>query len=342
MTPQWTIRDFGPADYEGYTAVHNACYPTYLQAASDFARWDSLREPKIRWRRWVGEAAGQVVAWASYANASHAYHPRKFWLEVGVHPNWRRQGLGAALFDTVSAAVAAFDPIVLRGEVREDNTVGRAFAEARGFALDYREQESRLDIQAFQPERFAADLARAAAAGIAIKSYPELAGDPARDEKLHALDQLLGRDVPGSDRPTDTEYSVWRKRYLESPNFLPALNMIAVRREREREREREDEEYVGLSNLWKEETPGRVETGLTGVRRDCRKLGIATALKVAVLAAAKAAGYEATITWNAETNKGMLGINYRLGFVPQPAWWMIEKVLDAAALSASASEEAKA
>lgn len=334
MTRQWTIRDFTPADYAGFTAVHNACYPTYLHAASDLARWDALREPKIRWRRWVGEVAGQVVAWATYANSSHAYHPRKFWLEVGVHPDWRQQGLGAALFDGVIAAVAAFEPIVLRSEVREDNRVGRAFAEARGFALEYREQESRLDIQAFQPERFAPELARVAAAGIAIKSYTELAADPARDEKFFALDQALLPDVPSSDPFTPTDYAVWRQRILESPRFLPALNMIALRHE--------DGEYLGLSNLWQEETPGRVETGLTGVRRDCRKLGIATALKVSVLAAAKAAGYEATITWNAETNKGMLGINYRLGFVPQPAWWMIEKVLDAAALSASAGEEATA
>ena len=55
--------------------------------------------------------------------------------------------------------------------------------------------------------------------------------------------------------------------------------------------------------------------------------------------AAKAAGFEATITWNEEKNRGMLGINERLGFRFRPAWLWIEKVIDAEALAESEKED---
>jgi predicted GNAT superfamily acetyltransferase len=85
--------------------------------------------------------------------------------------------------------------------------------------------------------------------------------------------------------------------------------------------------YVGMSNLWLTETQGRLHTGLTGVRREYRKRGLATALKVKVLGKAKALGYESVLTWNDSTNAGMLGINWRLGFEKRPAWIDFEKVL---------------
>lgn len=326
-----TIRPFGPADYAGLTAVHNAVYPDYAIAAGELERQDGLREAKIRWGRRVAELDGEIVGWASYANSIWLFHPRKLWVEVMVRPEHRGQGLGRKLYDAVFAAVEPFEPIVLRSDVREDNEVGRGFAERRGFRVDQREQESRLDIRAFEPERFAADLERAEREGILLRNWTELdTGEDAR-RRLHAMTSAVAADVPASDPHTHSEFEDWEKRVLTSPNFLPDLQIFAV--------DAAMGEFVGISNLWKEATPGRLETGLTGVLRSHRKRGIATAMKVKALTEAKAAGFEATITWNEENNRGMLGINERLGFEKRPVWLMIENVLDAEALAASRKEE---
>jgi len=68
-------------------------------------------------------------------------------------------------------------------------------------------------------------------------------------------------------------------------------------------------------------------TWMTGTGRDYRGRGLATALKVKMLAAAKAAGLRAMLTTNDEPNKAMRGINAKLGYVMLPANIELEKVL---------------
>ncbi len=317
MTHQ--VRDFTEGDYETVVAVHNAVFPDYKVKPSDWRHWDDQREAKIRWRRFIAERDGVVVGWASFANAAWTFHPRKFWVEVGVHPEHRGQGIGSALYDQTVESVGEFEPIVLRGDVREDNERGRAFVKRRGYGVDQREQESRLDIEAFDPDAFAADMKRAEEQGIVLCSWSDIKDLPDAERKFHEIGEVVGADVPTSDPPTPTPIEVFRKRVLRNPNFLPDLHVFA----------RDGDELVGISNLWQEATEGRVETGLTGVRREYRKRGLATAMKVYALTAAKAAGYRSTITWNEENNRGMLGINQRLGFVFQPGWLVIENVLPA-------------
>jgi mycothiol synthase len=323
------IREFTAKDYETVVAVHNAVYPDYIAKPSDWRHWDDHREAKIRWRRYVAEREGVVVGWGTYANSSWTFHPRKFWLEVGVHPEYRGQGIGRTLYEHLVASVAEHEPIVFRSEVREDNELGRSYAESRGYCVDQREQESRLDISAFDAAAFAADLKRVEDQGIAIRSWSEIKDLPDAERRFHELGEIAAADVPSSDPHTPSEFKDFRKRVLRNPNFLPDLNLIAM----------DGEKLVGLSNLWREATKGRVETGLTGVHPDYRKRGLATAMKVKALAAAKTAGFEATLTWNEENNHGMLGINRRLGFQVRPAWLMIENILDAEALAETLKEE---
>jgi GNAT superfamily N-acetyltransferase len=66
---------------------------------------------------------------------------------------------------------------------------------------------------------------------------------------------------------------------------------------------------------------------MTGVARGYRGRGIATALKLAMLAGAKRAGLRAMLTTNDEPNKAMRGINAKLGYVMLPARIELEKQL---------------
>ena len=147
---------------------------------------------------------------------------------------------------------------------------------------------------------------------------PAIRGE-AEERKFYAITQQLLADMPGAESYDPPPFELWRQRALESPRFLPELNMLAI----------EGEEYVGMSNFWGSQVPGQIGTGLTGVLASHRRRGIATALKIRALSAARAAGFRSTITWNAAENAGMLGINERLGFQPGPAWIEMESSLDA-------------
>ncbi len=77
-----------------------------------------------------------------------------------------------------------------------------------------------------------------------------------------------------------------------------------------------DGEIVGYSGLcrWPEDET-TAEDGLTVVRRDWRRRGLATALKRAELAWAAANGIHEIVTWTQRGNDGMRAANERLGYV---------------------------
>jgi GNAT superfamily N-acetyltransferase len=181
---------------------------------------------------------------------------------------------------------------------------------SRGFVEEMREWESRLNVAAFDPAPFAGSEEQVQTRGIEIKTVAELAADPDRDRKLHALEWALEQDVPNPEQPTPISLEEYVKHRIEWPTMLPDGWFVAVH----------EGEYVGMSALWASQVGSDLETGLTGVLGDYRRQGIALALKLRAIAYAKARGASSIKTWNEVANVGMLGINERLGFVRQPAW----------------------
>ncbi len=260
-----------------------------------------------------------MVVLCGYSQNGHDYHPLKFGLDVVVHPEWQGQGLGGRLYGHVVAALKEHGPERLSIWTREDLVRSVRFATDRGHTENMREWGSRLDVTAFDPTAFETACTSVRDAGIEIRSLPEIETDEDYLHRLIEVEHAIQIDVPGSDSPLIPTPEQFMASVLSSPTLLPGAYLVAV----------SGGEYVGMSNLWRvspDDPEASLGTGLTGVRREYRRRGIATAMKVHALRWCKEQGYSEVRTSN-EVDNPMFAINERLGFVKDPAWVEYMKVL---------------
>jgi len=310
------IRPFTPKDYPALARIANAAAPDYPSSVAEMEFCDARRDAKCRQGRWLIERDGQAVGYGEYSQRSSSYHPRRFQVNVIVQSDCQSQGLGKALYEQVMSALIPFDPLSVRARTREDRVRSVRFLRDRGFTEDMRAFESRLDLAAFDPAAWSDAVARVRASGIEFKTLRELENVPGHWQKHYEMGEEISADVPSAEPRTRQDKEVWRKR-LENPGLLPDAYLFAVK----------GADYAGVSMLFSSQEDHDLHTGLTGVRRPYRRQGVALALKLETLAWAKKNGYLQVKTWNESNNLGMLGINGRLGFVRQPAWLDMVKVL---------------
>ncbi len=315
-----TIRPFvkSDAEYEALCALDNAVWPEFPVTVEQWVHGDDTRDPQYLYRRVVAELDGRVVGNAYYCEPAWSYRPNKYRLGAQVHPDFRRQGIGGALYDHVMAALTPLGPNLLTAGTRESQQAGVRFLTQRGFRVVQRNPISHLDVTRFDHAKFAEIPAQVEALGVQIKSLDEIATEDLDwQRKLWQLEWELVQDVPLPDQITEIPFEVFVERHIQSPTFNRASNFIAL----------DGGRWVGLSALQLSPAdPEKLNTGLTGVVRSHRRKKIATALKVRAIAYARQAGVRLIDTDNEENNP-MFYLNLQLGFEPQPAWLEFEKQL---------------
>jgi GNAT superfamily N-acetyltransferase len=267
----------------------------------------------------------ELVAWGQVRPQRPA-PPGIFSLAIHVAPDQSAAGARRALYERLVEEAHLREARALQAEVQESDADAHAFFATCGFSETNREWESRLEVAGFDPAPFAAAEQRARDYGVTITTFAAQdertldadAGEALR-RAVHALEVACARDEPSNAGDDEgMPYPVYVRVILSDPSLLRDGYFLA----------RRGDDLVGISNLFRSASEdGLLKQGLTGVLREHRRRGIATALKLATVRYAHTHGYRQISTRNNPHNRPMLAINEAMGFKKEPAWITLEKVL---------------
>lgn len=318
----YRAREFRDSDREPLTEDRNAeVHELQRQTADEWREWEQLDPPKDLLRVAVEAADGQPVALAEVGPGFIQRPDGSVQGGVGVARGHRRKGVGTALLEVIEAeAERRKAPRILAGtSVAFEGAL--AWATKRGYREIGRRIQSYVDVRSFDPTPFDDAVERVAASGIRLETVSELLAG--RDEagaerfwrELWEAEAPMWDDVPWASPTPHWPYEKYHRLVVESGKLVHEATIVAL----------DGERIAAFTTTGRQGDRGG--TWMTGTGRAYRGRGLATALKVRAITAAKAAGLRAMVTTNDEPNKAMRGINAKLGYVMLPAHVELEKLL---------------
>ncbi|HYF96181.1 MAG TPA: GNAT family N-acetyltransferase [Symbiobacteriaceae bacterium] len=313
----WTLRPATRADYNRLAEIYSLVNTTPATAA-DFVRIDELRSasgPMVR--RVAEDAAGRIVAFGSLS--VDGWRPAgSFVLQVTVEPGVSGQGLGSRIYGDLVAEAQGYGARQLYAHVRDDRPDWLTWAERRGYRIIDRYFKSELKLSGFDPAPFWPAVERAREAGYRFFTLAEDHTEDGR-RRLYELDMDAARDEPGitAGQWPPISFAEYCAEQFATEQFDPRAVAIAEK----------DGEWAGFSGLHYRKQNNSGWVFFTGVRRAHRGHGLAQALKLLSTEYARAQGWEKIGTSNNALNPAMLAVNRKLGFVPQPGLYVLERDL---------------
>jgi GNAT superfamily N-acetyltransferase len=303
----YRARDFRDSDREPWVEERNAqVHELQRGTADEWREWEAIDPPKDLLRVTVDAPDGRL---AGGADLGPGFVPRPdgtLFGGVNVMRAHRRKGLGAALLDAVEAGARTARAPRILSNTNAAFTGSVEWATKRGYKEIGRRIESYVEVQTFDGAPLRDVLGRVEASGIRLATVSDLlrGRDAAATERfwrdLWEAEAPMWEDVPWASPTPHWPFEKFKKIAVESGKMVTTTGKQGT-----------DRGY----------------TWMTGPGRDYRGRGLATALKLKMLAAAKAAGLRAMLTTNDEPNKAMRGINEKLGYVMLPATIELEKTL---------------
>ncbi len=263
----------------------------------------SKQDPHFR--RVIASAGGDIIGTGEIrTDWAGVVQPGRYWVNLYVASNWLGHGIDSQMLRYVIAEIGA-DVKELAACISEGELQTAGFLLDFGFEERFRSWGGQLDLTTFDPSRFRSTIDRLRQEGFTFIPYSEIRSRET-DVELLELKRDIDRDVRSFDPIVPSGGSdILGDEYLHEGLIL-AVNPQGV--------------LVGLASLRRTDPDGGIGSGLTGVRREYRGRGLATALKVLSLSVAKSLGVTNVSTGGGGANAPMKHLNKKLGYQVDPEW----------------------
>lgn len=315
----FTLRPHLDQDFEAIVGIRNRLSPEPITASQmrDFAA--ANRANSNYYELWVAEAPDATIAAYGILVQADEMPPGWWYMKVHTDPAHKGKGAATALFTHLEKIAREGGAKELESNVRGDDDAAFAWAEHRGFRSDRLRTESVLDLTTFDGARFAGAVEKTAGTGIRFEMhFPHLPESDAFLTRMYDLHVETFPEVPAFVPPFPP-YETWVKEFRgEGKQTQPVFAIFAC----------DGDRIVGESSI---SLPALAEasayTMYTAVRKAYRGRGLALALKLLTIEAAKARGIGRMRTNNDPDNPAMLAVNAKLGYVLVPGPRRIMKSL---------------
>ena len=261
--------------------------------------------------------AKQIIA---YGAVEQSIYLPKYRLMLVTDPQWLKRGVGELLLDRLMEDLREAQAVTVSSRQYASETEMVGLLKSLGFVETSRVLDLRLDPAAVDVSPLAALVQRFEGEHISISTFAkELLRDPRSVEKLYELTTLLNQDDPARGPFVPPAYNAREAlMWLEMPYVLPDAYFIA----------KHGDEYIGVSDVSLfEAVPGGLTQGFTGVKREYRRRGLATALKLHGIVYARSHGHRIIQTFNKPQQAAIRALNEKLGFQLVSEQLVLEKCL---------------
>ncbi len=301
-------------DLPEYVRLRNLADLSRPATLEDIRHHDATRAKDAKFVRFFVVVAGQNIGVVNLETPLS--NPAEGELELGLYLLPAHLDQAQMVYRLALNAMPPLEPKLLRVSAKE-NLWAYTFFLAQGFSEFDRTFPSSLHLESFDAAPFAPLLEKAGNAGLEIRTLAsELVNPRFARRYYNAIVEIL-HDVPAATALQPWDFETWQERTLQGPTFYPEAEFIGFI----------GTEIAGVSQLLRSTREATIQTGLTGVRRAYRHLGIGFALKIAAAQFAQNNGFKFIRTTNHVINRPMLAINEAMGFVKDPTTVYLRKAV---------------